>query len=69
MYQPEMNYRQLTAGEVRQEGDEVRSKYKVDPSSCPHPSDRVATWRPSTLLGHTILQSDLVQTELRRPLL
>lgn len=62
-----MNYRPLIAGEVRQEGDQVKARYKLDGPSCVLVEDCFPTWRRVTLVGHSILHSDLVQTELRRP--
>lgn len=63
-----MNYRPLIAGEVRQKGDQVKSRYKLAPSSCVLVEDGFPTWRGVTLVGHSILHSDLVHLELRRPI-
>lgn len=70
MHKPEMNYRPLIAGEVRQEGDEVRclvpsASMRMN-ATCFNADDRIANWRPVSLVDHSILPSDLVQTELRR---
>lgn len=62
-------YKPLKAGDVRRDGDESRSKHKVG-WDCPvvtHAKDRVAEWRPASLLSQPILPSDLIHLEFRRP--
>lgn len=72
-YEPIMNqqnYKPLTIGDIRQEGDEVRRLVRAQEGSGAHPQDyrQPPGWRPVTLIGHAILQSDLTITELRRPI-
>lgn len=59
-------YKTLGLGEVREKGDQSRVTKPVTGPNIIHPSDEVAEWRPSTLLGHAILASDLMHLEFRR---
>lgn len=60
-------YKQLTVGDIRQPGDEIRHRVGVnDFYTCE--ADRKGLWRPCSLIGHPILPADLIATELRRPL-
>lgn len=69
-----MNYETLKAGDVRQEGDEIRRRYDVGESSSRIPqryADRFPEefkWTKVNLLNCVILQSDLISHEFRRPL-
>lgn len=69
-----MNYKSLTLGDIRQPGDEVRSKVKVAPPEPlshakyhNHKADLAAYFRPTNLLGQPILASDFMHLEFRRP--
>jgi hypothetical protein len=59
----------LKAGDVRQEGDEYRKDrgFHVDCTNAKPMEHNWDPWQPVRLLGHTILPSDLIVTQFRRP--
>lgn len=62
-----IQYQRLNPGDIRQIGDEVRHKYGAFPGACVDPRDAHGEFRPVTLLGQPILESDLIVGEFRRP--
>lgn len=63
-----MEYKTLQAGDVRQEGDEVRHVPCQLGTSTNYTGCREDyVWHPVNLLSHRILQSDLIAAEFRRP--
>jgi len=61
-------YRQLTAGDIRQKGDEVQRTVKGGGYDVM--GDRYSDskdWLPVRLLGHAILPTDLISSTFRRP--
>lgn len=64
-----MQYIQLKAGDIRQDGDEVShnsgaQKYLGQDSR----DERKQVWRPVNMLDSTILASDLISSSFRRPI-
>lgn len=63
-----MNYKKLTVGDVRQEGDEQASRlFTGGVHMRPDRKDDLGMWKQTQLVGHPILASDLIHLELRRP--
>jgi hypothetical protein len=67
-------YKQLKAGDVRQERDEYRRiglpvKSYIGRTSLSTDPWRYGPWTLVNLVGHAILQSDLMGHEFRRPLI
>lgn len=61
-------HKTLTVGDIRQDKDEVKSKLRPADNKFGHPLDAVPAFRPTNLIGHAILASDLIAFEYRRPL-
>lgn len=64
-----MKHKNLVAGDTRQIGDEVkRNEFdgKVYLQTFKQRNQKEFTWRPVTLIGHKILQSDLIIDKFRR---
>lgn len=69
-------YKTLKAGDVRKAGDEChRTEPRPEPVS-PYGLSKfrgltadLEPWTPTNLVGHVILQSDLMGFEYRRPLI
>lgn len=59
-----MQYKILKAGDVRQEGDEVKVTAKEPFTSY---NEQFRDFVPINLVGHPILPVDLVNCEYRRP--
>lgn len=57
----------LKAGDVRQEGDEQRRNNGNYHPRFRNIYYREFLWRPVDLIGHKILQSDLMAFEFQRP--
>ena len=68
---PNMNYTPLKPGDIRQAGDEQQMIDSLGNSneSCPRKPQRSepGIWKPICLLNHTILASDLMHLNFRRP--
>lgn len=55
-----LNYKVLTVGDVRKPGDEYEIKNSIISKATP--------WAPVRLIGHAILEADLITFSYRRPL-
>lgn len=69
-------YKTLKAGDVRKVGDECHRTTPRDPIHSHYGLSKtrgltadLEPWAPTNLIGHVILQSDLMGFEYRRPLL
>jgi len=61
-------YQKLFAGCVRQKGNEVRKTVEWAARVINYPGNETDhLWHPVTLIGHTLLQSDFMVAEYRRP--
>jgi hypothetical protein len=69
MYIIAMTHKPLKAGDIRQKGDEVQHKF-----GCPNATfndekyEKKEQWLPVRLLGHKIMESDLIVSTFRRPI-
>lgn len=64
-----ITYQPLTVGDIRQEGDQYRHTVpNPDKQGIWNRLDETNQWRPSSLIGHTILSADLIAGEFRRPI-
>jgi hypothetical protein len=65
-----MIYKCLFAGDERVKGDEQRRSFRRDKDYSPRfvgKHEHEFKWHPVDLIGHVILDSDLIINEFRRP--